>query len=384
MLHPTSRWLRLVATLALIALLGSCATVNPYYDAKQPHHRPDGFQNRHAEFQPRGLFDLVRWRLDAALDDLPRAGAPTPQVAADLTFLRANATAGTAMTPAVTWIGHSTVLAQFGGLNLLTDPMFSERASPVAWTGPRRAQPPGVALRELPRIDVVLLSHDHYDHLDEASVQALEAQAGGPPLFVAPLGVGRWLREQGMSRVVELDWWQSHRVGPLEVVLTPAQHWSGRTLSDRLLRLWGGFAVFAPDLHFFYSGDTGYSPDFADIGRHFGERNGPAGFDIALIPIGAYEPRWFMGEQHVNPDEAVRIHLDVRAQRSLGVHWGTFELTDEALDAPPRALAEARRAQGVADDRFFVLAVGETRRLPRRGAAEVVATPAGTTMRPER
>ncbi len=364
------RSLLVAACLAAAGLLGSCATANPYYDARQPHHRPEGFQNRHVEFAPRSLIDLMRWRADAAREGLPPPAAlPTPRVSPDVGFVRANARAGAAMEPAVTWVGHSTVLAQFGGLNLLTDPMFSDRASPVPWAGPRRAQPPGLALEELPRIDIVLVSHDHYDHLDEPSVRALEAQPGGAPLFVAPLGVGRWLREQGMTRVVELDWWQAQRVGEVEIVLTPAQHWSGRTLADRLLRLWGGFAVFAPDLHFYYSGDTGYSPDFAEIGRHFASRNGATGFDIALIPIGAYEPRWFMAEQHVDPAEALRIHRDVGARRSLGVHWGTFELTDEALDAPPRALAAARRAQGVPEDDFFTLAIGETRKLPRRASA---------------
>lgn len=153
-------------------------------------------------------------------------------------------------------------------------------------------------------------------------------------------------------------------------MLTPAQHSSGRTLADRLTTLWGGFAVFAPDFHFLYFGDTGDSPDFAEIRRRFTERQrGGGGFDVAMLPIGAYEPRWFMRDQHVNPDEAVRIHRDLQAKRSIGVHWGTFNLTDEALDEPPRALAEALRAQAVTPDNFMLLAVGETRRLPRRNAS---------------
>ena len=157
--------------------------------------------------------------------------------------------------------------------------------------------------------------------------------------------------------------------GPVEFVLTPVQHWSGRTLTDRLETLWGGYAAFAPDLHLFFAGDTGYSPDFKDIAQHFAARQGReqgGGFDIALIPVGAYEPRWFMKSQHVNPQEAVQIHRDLGAKRSLGMHWGTFELTDEALDEPPRALAAARKAQGVPDEDFFVMAIGETRKLPRR------------------
>ena len=202
-------------------------------------------------------------------------------------------------------------------------------------------------------------------------MRALAAQPGGSPLFVVPLGLKAWFAARGMTRVEELDWWDSLPVSggaaPIEVVLTPAQHWSARTLTDRMQTLWGGFAVFAPDCHLIYTGDTGYSPDFVEIKRRFAARQQDGGFDLALIPIGAYEPRWFMRDQHVNPAESVQIHRDLGAQRSLGVHWGTFNLTDEALDEPPRALAAARLQQGLREEDFFVLALGETRRLPRRG-----------------
>jgi N-acyl-phosphatidylethanolamine-hydrolysing phospholipase D len=341
-------------------------------DAAGPHHRPRGFQNNYTAFEPKGIFEVLRWQLDAAKNGLPPPGQPTPQLAADLDFIRTNAVAGPAMQPAVTWIGHATVLAQFGGITVITDPMFSERASPLGFLGPKRHLPPGVALRDLPRLDAVLISHNHYDHLDAMSVRALNAQAGGPPLFVVPLGMKPWFEEQGITRVVALDWWQSHKLvtaqGQAEIVLTPVQHWSGRGLTDRLAALWGGFAVFASDFHLFFAGDTGYSKDFADIRARFAERQPDGGFDIALLPVGAYEPRWFMAQQHVNPAEAVQIHLDLAAQRSLGVHWGTFELTDEALDVPPRELALARKEKGLSEAQFFVVAVGETRKLPRRGA----------------
>jgi N-acyl-phosphatidylethanolamine-hydrolysing phospholipase D len=250
--------------------------------------------------------------------------------------------------------------------------VFSDRASPVGFVGPRRAQPPGVALDKLPRIDVVLVSHNHYDHLDEASVKALARQAGGPPLFLVPLGVKAWFADIGITRVVELDRWDAQSVegpaGPVEVVFTPAQHWSGRTLADRLATLWGGFAVFAPDLHLIYTGDTGYSPDFKEIRRRFATRQAEGGFDLALIPVGAYEPRWFMGTQHVNPAEAIQVHLDLGARRSVGVHWGTFSLSDESLDEPPRALERARREAGLGDADFGVMAIGQTLQLPRRRA----------------
>jgi N-acyl-phosphatidylethanolamine-hydrolysing phospholipase D len=336
------------------------------------HHRPGGFQNNYLEFEPRSLGELLRWRVAAARARLPPPPRePIPVVTPELGFIAANARAGTAMQAALTWIGHATALAQLGGLNLLTDPVFSLRASPFGFVGPTRHSPPGIALADLPHIDLVLVSHNHYDHLDEASVRALNVQSGGPPLFIVPLGIKAWMAERGITNVVELDWWQSHRIGTVEVVLTPAQHWSGRGLNDRMATLWGSYAVFAPELHLFFSGDTGYSKDFVDIRARFADRQRPeagGGFDVALIALGAYEPRWFMSSQHVNPAEAVQIHLDLGAKLSVGVHWGTFALTDEALDEPPRALAQARRDKGVDDECFVVLAVGETRRLPRRTA----------------
>jgi N-acyl-phosphatidylethanolamine-hydrolysing phospholipase D len=359
-----------VALLALV--LTACANEQASVKGRAPHHRDGTFQNNYVEFAPRGLMALLRWKWQAWRDGLPAPPkTATPTIVPDLGWIQNNAKAGAAMVPAVTWIGHATVLVQFGGLNVLTDPMFSNRASPLSFLGPSRAQKPGLWPHELPRIDLVVVSHNHYDHLDAASVKLLAAQNGGPPLFVVPLGLKRWFAGEGISHVVELDWWQSHKLGDVEVVLTPVQHWSGRSLTDRMETLWGGYAMFAPQLHVFFAGDTGYSKDFADIRARFADRQGAAsggGFDIALVPIGSYEPRWFMKEQHVNAEEAVRIHLDVGAKASLGIHWGTFELTDESLDEPPQKLAEARRALSVDDSRFFTLAVGQTRRLPPRRA----------------
>ncbi|MES2975583.1 MAG: MBL fold metallo-hydrolase [Pseudomonadota bacterium] len=349
--------------------------MNPYYDPARPHHRPDGFQNVHSAFEPKSLAEVLRWKLNAARRGLPPPPrAPIPAVTADHGFIRSNALAAAQMQPAVTWVGHATVLAQLGGLSMLTDPIFSDRASPIAFAGPKRHQPPGVALAELPRIDLVLVSHNHYDHLDEASARALDAQPGGPPLFVVPLGLKPWLAARGIHNAIELDWWQGHTLaapgGEVEVVLVPAQHWSARGLNDRMLTLWGGFAVFAPDCHLFYAGDTGYSRDFTDMRERFAHRQRAAdggGFDIALLPIGAYEPRWFMTHQHVNVEEAVKIHHDLGAKRSLGVHWGTFELTDEALDEPPRALVAEREKHGLTEEQFFVMPIGGTRQLAARG-----------------
>ena len=352
-----------------LSLVAACVSERP-----TTPRSPAGFQNNYLAFEPKSFGELLEWRIQASRDGLPRPPASaTPTRPPDLGFINANATAKAAMQPAVTWIGHATVLAQIGGINVLTDPHFSPRASPVSFLGPKRAIDPAIALSALPRIDAVLIAHNHYDHLDDASVRGLNAQPGGPPLFIVPLGLKAWFAEREIASVVELDWWQSHTLagpaGPVELVLTPVQHWSGRGLTDRMQTLRGGYAVFAPDLHLFFTGDTGYSKDFSDIRERFAARqriDAGGGFDLALIAIGAYEPRWFMASQHIDPAEAVQIHLDLGAKRSMGVHWGTFELTDESLDEPPRRLARARRDKGVAEETFFVTAIGETRRLERR------------------
>jgi N-acyl-phosphatidylethanolamine-hydrolysing phospholipase D len=360
-----------LAVIVGVAALGAAAMalISADSPASAPaHHRGKQFQNNYVEFEPKGLGALLQWRIESARAGLPKAPQQeTPHVEPDLAFVRANAAAGPAMVPAVTWIGHASTLVQVGGSNVLTDPIFSERASPLSFAGPKRALAPGIALADLPHIDAVVISHNHYDHLDAPSVKALAAQAGGPPLFIAPLGLKAWLADAGIGNAVELDWWQSAQVGPVEIVLTPVQHWSGRSLTDRMETLWGGYAIFAPDFQVFFAGDTAYSKDFADIHARFAQRHGEGrGFDLALIPIGAYEPRWFMGAQHVDPAEAVQIHHDLSAERSIGIHWGTFQLTDESLDEPPQALARAAHDAGLTDDAFTVMAVGATRRFAPR------------------
>jgi len=364
------------ASAALGALLiTGCQSVNPYYDPAKPHHTREGFRNNYIDAVDKPLSGLLKWRWQAWRQDLPPPPKePTPVVAPDLAAIKANATKGAAMAPSITWIGHATMLVQASGLNVLTDPVFSERASPFQFVGPKRTQPPGVALADLPAIDAVVISHNHYDHLDRHAIKALDERAQGKTLFLVPLGIKQWLADIGVHNAVELDWWQSHKVGNVEFHFTPVQHWTARALGDRNQSLWGGWAVFGPDFHWYFSGDTGYSQDFRDTQQRFAGKNAASasgtqdGFDLALIAVGAYEPRWFMKEQHINPAEAVQIHRDLHARRSVGVHWGTFNLTDEPLDQPPRDLADARRAQGVADDEFSVMKIGETRQLPPRAA----------------
>ncbi len=344
------------APLAIAALaLAACAYTNPYYEPSRPHHTQEGFRNAYPHPEKAGFWDwkLEQWKL--GVPKKPAEGYRFETVRGDLKYLAANRRDAT-----VTWVGHATLLVQIGGLNVLTDPQFSERASPVSFAGPRRVVPPVPAIEELPHIDAVVISHDHYDHLDLATVTRLAAQPGGPPRFFAGLGMKRWFERAGIADVVELDWWQSVDFRGVQFSFVPVQHWSKRTLWDANQRLWGGWALRHPSFSFFFAGDTGYSQDFADIGRKFG------GFDLAAIPVGAYAPRWFMSIMHVDPAEAVKIHRDLLARQSVGIHWGTFDdLTDESLYEPPEVLAREREKAGLKPDDFFLMKHGETRVLKR-------------------
>jgi len=257
----------------------------------------------------------------------------------------------------VTFIGHSTFLIQTGDGNILTDPMYSERASPVPFAGPRRVREPAVAFADLPDIAMVLLSHNHYDHCDVPTLRALERRFH--PLALTPLGNRRLLEAAGMRRVLELDWWQSSEL--TSVTLTPAQHFSSRNMFDRNRALWGGFLMATAGRRILFAGDSGYGPHFKQIG----ERLGP--IDLALLPIGAYEPRWFMKDIHMNPAEAVEAHLDLGARRSIAMHFGTFQLTPEGIDAPLAALGAALLARGVPGEQFRALDFGESFALPGPG-----------------
>ena len=258
-------------------------------------------------------------------------------------------------TAVVTFIGHSTFLIQTAAGNLLTDPMYSQRAGPLNILGPRRARHPAVPFDELPPISMVLLSHNHYDHCDLRTLGMLADRFD--PIVVTPLGNAALVRSSGIRRVEELDWWQEAETSTLPVSLTPAQHFSARNPLDRNRGLWGGFMLVAGDARIFFAGDTGYAPFFRDIRGRLGP------IDLALLPIGAYEPRWFMQAVHMNPAEAVQAHLDLEASESVGMHFGTFQLTAEGIDEPLRALEDARRARNIPPARFRTLGFGESLRL---------------------
>jgi L-ascorbate metabolism protein UlaG (beta-lactamase superfamily) len=252
----------------------------------------------------------------------------------------------------VTFIGHATFLIQDGATSILIDPVYYRRASPVSFAGPRRARAPGVQFDDLPTISLVLLSHNHYDHCDLGTLRELERRFHAP--VVTPLGNGRLLRSSGLRWVEEIDWWETPSTAPFSITLTPAQHFSARHMFDRNRALWGGFLIELAGVRIFFAGDSGYGPHFSEIA----ERLGP--IDLALLPIGAYEPRWFMKDIHMNPAEAVQAHLDLRTRQSIAMHFGTFQLTPEGIDQPPRELANALRGRAVPAERFRIMEVGES------------------------
>ncbi len=339
---------------ALLALVSVCSV-----DAAQPHHDAERYRNPHIEGAHGSLLGYLRARLFSregwARYDAQRDGAIPSAAPALLEPGTVSANAS------VTWIGHSTVLIQHAGANILTDPIFSERASPVSFAGPRRHSAPAVTLAELPPIDIVVISHNHYDHLDAPTIRAL----GNGPRYFVPLGLQTWFVKLGIDRdrVTELNWWDARQIElpttRLTITATPSQHFSGRGISDRNRTLWAGWALQWPDFSVWFGGDTGYNPvQFKQIGAHFG------GFDLGIIPIGAYLPRDFMATVHVDPADAVQVHQDIGARRSMAIHWGAFELAAEPLLAPPRELRRATRTAALPDDHFVSFAVGETRAYP--------------------
>jgi L-ascorbate metabolism protein UlaG (beta-lactamase superfamily) len=292
----------------------------------------------------KGIIPLLRWQLGGGR-------TPWPQSVANRSYPPPPRQVSPGEV-AVTFVGHATFLLRFAGGVVLTDPVFSERASPFTWAGPRRVRPPGLVIDQLPPLDAILLTHNHYDHLDLASLREL-TQRGVP--IVTGLGNGRYLSARGVGQATELDWWQSCPVGDLTVTMVPAQHFSARGPFDRNRTLWGGFVIEGGGVRVCFVGDTGYAPE---IFRAVRERLGPP--DLALVPIGAYEPRWFMKNSHVNPEEAVQLHLDVGARVSVGMHFGTFRLTNEGIDEPPRRLREVLAGRGISEETFRLLDVGES------------------------
>jgi len=296
-----------------------------------PHApRKDGtFRNLDPEFRRASNWTRARFYFLslASITSSAHKFVPLPSAQPDVEALRENRHEAT-----VTWVGHSTLLVQLDGVNILTDPVWSQRLGPLSGTvGVKRFTPPGIRFEDLPPIDVVLISHDHYDHLDEPTVRRLARTFH--PLFVVPLGIKGWLADRDITDAVELDWSESVKVKGLEIVCAPAQHGSGRSLIDGGLRLWASWAVIGSK-RFYFGGDTGYASHFEMIGEALGP------FDLAALPVGSYTPRIIAQAVHMSPEEALRAARDLRAHDFIGIHWGTYKLAREPYDEPPRRIAD--------------------------------------------
>lgn len=320
---------------------------NPFYNPKLAHHRADGFCN------PDGLLhqptDLRRWRAERKAQKLPRP--PQNGYAAFVQRWWQHADFNQPPSDGAWWLGHASLLLQINRQFLLTDPVFSRRASPVSFLGPARKTPLPCPPDELPDLAAVLISHNHYDHLDRATVRYLHKRFPDL-LFLVPLGLKSWFQRLGIQHVTELDWWQQINWQGLTLHCVPARHWSMRNLWDRNRSLWCGWLVESDSVRFWFSGDTGYTPELLQIPQRIGT------ITTAALPIGAYQPRWFMALHHMDPQNAVRLWQQLGRPQAIPIHWGVFELADESLDMPVYELQTALQQQGENTQDFAPLMIG--------------------------
>ncbi|PHZ26737.1 MBL fold metallo-hydrolase [Yersinia sp. KBS0713] len=322
------------------------AKKNPYYDANKPHHTEFGFQNLEPVIHhPQ---DLKRWREERKRQSLPK---PPQQGYAQFVSDWWQEADFSDQQDALWWLGHASLLLRVSGKTVLFDPVLSSRASPLNFYGPARKTPVPTRVKALPPIDVVVISHNHYDHLDVTTITQLLRRF--PEItFLAPLGLKNWLLQHGARHVHELDWWETQLAAEFEFHCVPARHWSMRTPWDRNHTLWSGWVVKRGEINFYFTGDTGYCPQLLTIG----ERLGP--FNYAALPIGAYAPRWFMQAQHMDPQQSVQLFQQLQQPITVPIHWGVFELADESLDEPPQQLKLALSAAGVTNDNFAPIKIG--------------------------
>ncbi|EQC52502.1 MBL fold metallo-hydrolase [Bacteriovorax sp. DB6_IX] len=289
----------------------------------------------------KGLFELLKWRFTGERKQWPQWVKIDQQTVPSKRVEKGEIS--------VTFINHATVLLQIDGKNLLFDPVWSQRVSPFTWIGPKRVKKPGIKIEDMPPIDMILISHNHYDHMDLKTLQYFMKRDN--PKLVVGLGSQTYLDE--IAKADELDWYQSINLDGLKITFTPCQHWSKRGLFDRNKSLWGAFVVEGSKKVYF-GGDSGYGPHFKEAYKKFGA------FDLAFLPIGAYEPRWFMKQQHINPQEAIQAHVDLKSKQSIGIHFGTFQLTDEGIDEPENDLLKQMEIMGLGKNEFIVPKNGQS------------------------
>jgi L-ascorbate metabolism protein UlaG (beta-lactamase superfamily) len=311
----------------LIALIGfysmACSSSSEYKTSD--HYNGKIFFNPSDEEAPKSFLSVIKWKFTSSPADWPKKIDPPYTLAIP---------AQSSEKLIITFVNHASFLIQVDGLNILTDPVWSKRVSPLSFAGPSRVHPPGIEFDKLPKIDIVLISHNHYDHMDSETIKMLDDKFS--PKYIVPLANIDKMKSFGAKNILELDWWDSLQINPdFKVSLAPAKHWSGRTLTDKREALWGSFFIVTKKEKIYFAGDSGYGPHFAEIYKRLGAPT------LALLPIGAYEPRWFMKGMHMNPEEAVLAHLDLESKLSIGMHFGTFQLTDEAIDTPGKDLSMA-------------------------------------------
>ena len=308
------------SALILSVLLSSCVS-QPYAKTNAPF---DGTQFDNIEpFEDKSIFDLLSWKMKALNES-----TAWPD---DIESKQYKPASQRSVKPIITVINHASVLIQVDNLNIITDPHYSLRASPVQFAGPKRVVKPGISFDDLPSIDIVLISHNHYDHLDIDTLKRLNDRDA--PKFVAGLKTQSLLQDNGINSSVDLDWWQSITANNTKITFVPAQHWSARGIFDKREMLWGGFYI-ENNFKIYFAGDTGYGEFFKTIKHKLGAP------DLALIPIGAYEPRWFMKDAHLNPKDALQAFKDLASKKMIGIHFGTFKLTDEGYNDPIDTLHE--------------------------------------------
>lgn len=320
---------------------------NPWYDASLSHHHPAGFRNTSgSEHQPG---DLRRWRNERKSQGVPLPPREGYQIFIHKWYQPVDLTCEG---DGLWWLGHASLLLRTGQRYLLIDPVFSDRASPLVFAGPKRKTPVPLHIQDLPQLDAILISHNHYDHLDSKTMRQLRHRFPDVQVCV-PLGLKRWFTRRGFRHVIELDWWQNSQLHDITFHCVPSQHWSMRTFWDRNRSLWCGWVVEFDGIRFWFSGDTGYTPDLLKIADRLGT------IDVAALPIGAYAPRWFMGNHHMDPQQAVALWQQLGRPKAVPIHWGVFELADESLDMPPQELSDELQAREEQGNKFIPLRIGQ-------------------------
>ena len=341
---------RQLAILLMALTLNSCSTSKAQTLNSPAHHTTTGFRNLYIDDPEKTIFHYLAMKL---FGDTKWADHFTRAEEVPIVNLNVKSIQSFSDNLKISWLGHSTFLLQWKDINILTDPIFSNRASPLSFAGPLRYIPHVIDYKDLPPIDYVIVSHNHYDHLDTTAVHLL----GNTPIYLVPLGLKDWFIDNGISsdRIKELDWWETATFTNAAFKALPSQHWSARSLFDRRKTLWASWRINLKGASVWFAGDTGYNnKQFKEIGDRLGS------VDLALIPIGGYLPRSFMRLYHVDPHEALKIHKDVKARQSIAMHWGTFPLTAEGPIDPVLELAKQRKKLNISKNEFMSIAVGET------------------------